>query len=78
MSLVEQYMDPRVLKALDVETRTMIERQVKLGVKQVDVRLAAQRLEVATAELRATEKLLASGELLPQATLPNKKIPTRK
>jgi hypothetical protein len=64
MSLVEQYMDPRVFEQLDPKIRIAIERQVKLGVKQVEVKLANQRLELAKADLRLTEKQIASGGVL--------------
>jgi hypothetical protein len=69
MSLMNQYMDPTVIQALDPETRTIVERHFQLGLKQVDAKLAIANLnkvktELASVEERLGTSAMASGPLI--------------
>lgn len=57
MSVAAQYIDPKVLHSLDPEIRSKIERYTSLGVKQVEAKLAVQRLERAKVDLASAERL---------------------
>lgn len=68
MSAASQFIDPKVLSAMPQDLRIQVEKHFTVGVKQVDLRIAKERLLQVEREVNHLEKL--HNVMIPRKLIP--------